>query len=124
MITLAECVATFRYKPGWSAELIPAAGPGVWWPVEGAVAYLEIKFPTIDSTSHEPLRFPLRHEFPVPAEPPADGWDRWLFERVLDAEHHEAMEFYEVNGTRPMYPDHGGGPDTIRRDLYEIRRRP
>ena len=40
--------------------------------------------------------------------PGASGdWERWLLDRILDVERHEAMEFFSISGRRPFYPEHG-----------------
>ena len=119
---LAEAVATFKYKPGWQMRLV-SPGPDIYWPVDGTERYLEITFAANDSATGQPLPFPIRHEFPVPELGLTVDWDRWLFSRILDAEPHEAMEFFQVNGIRPFYPEHGGTQARMREDLYAIRRR-
>lgn len=52
---------------------------------------------------------------PNPGGPPATydqrSWRRWLFDRILDVEKHEAMEFFQVAGRRPYAPSHGPGND-------------
>jgi hypothetical protein len=118
---LPACVAGLTYKPGWRIRLL-TPGPHIWWPT-GAARYLELCFPATDSTTGAVLPFGIRHEFPVPPRGTKGGWERWLLGRILDAEHHETMEFFEINGHRPFYPDHGGTPATLHRDLYAIRRR-
>lgn len=106
---------------------------------------------TIDLTttdSYDPAsRITVRHYFPVPAAAyNRSSWMRWLFERILDVERHEAMEFFIVTETvtemtnddvqegqshvrlverevRPYAPNHGEGecPYTIR-ELNTIER--
>jgi hypothetical protein len=54
----------------------------------------------------------VRHLFPVPpAAYNRDSWQRWLFERLLEVERHEAMEFFQIDGTKPYAPNHGPGWD-------------
>jgi hypothetical protein len=70
------------------------------------------------------------HYFPVPpATYDRRSWQRWLFERFLDVERHEAMEMFKIveedpggyinakgeqvkaRETRPYAPSHGPGND-------------
>lgn len=41
-------------------------------------------------------------------ELPDDSTDleRWVFDRLLECEQHEAAEFFTVAGARPFYPNH------------------
>lgn len=117
---LAEAVATFRYKPGWRLRLLPSPGPEVWWPEPAVPLVLSVSYSTPDSNDPERI-IPIQHQFGVPPE--SSDWERWLLDRVMDAEHHEIMEFFEVNGYRPFYPEHGRSHETIHEDLYEIRER-
>jgi hypothetical protein len=42
------------------------------------------------------------HYFPVPpAAYDERSWRRWLLERVLEIERHEACEFFQIGGERP-----------------------
>jgi hypothetical protein len=52
------------------------------------------------------------HYFPVlPAAYDERSWRRWLFERILEIERHEACEFFQIDGVRPYAPHHGPGND-------------
>lgn len=52
------------------------------------------------------------HYFPVPAAAyDYRAWRRWLLERILEVERHEACEFFVVDGERPFAPNHGPGRD-------------
>jgi hypothetical protein len=37
------------------------------------------------------------------------GFARWAYARLLDAERHEAGEWFTVDGHRPFFPRHGDG---------------
>ena len=37
------------------------------------------------------------------------AWRRWLFDRIMDTELHEAMEWFKIGGHRPFAPHHGPG---------------
>ena len=54
----------------------------------------------------------VNHYFPVP--PAAfnyKSWRWWLFQRFIEVETHESMEFFKVDGKRPFAPHHGPGND-------------
>ena len=59
----------------------------------------------------------VNHYFIVPAATyNRASWVRWLFERFLEVERHEAMEFFRIAGSdwpneRPFAPTHGPGDD-------------
>lgn len=40
-----------------------------------------------------------------------ESWQRWLFDQVLEVERHEAMEFFDIDGSVPYAPNHGPGHD-------------
>lgn len=51
-----------------------------------------------------------RHEFVVPvATYNKDTWVRWVFDRFMEIEQHEATESFKVNGLRVYAPHHGNG---------------
>ena len=72
---------------------------------------LSIITSTINSyPPHGPVR--VRHLFAVPAATyNRASWQRWLFQRFLDVERHECMEFFTVDGDKPYAPNHGPGWD-------------
>jgi hypothetical protein len=39
------------------------------------------------------------------------SWRRWLLDRLLKVETHEACEFFQLDGERPYAPHHGPGWD-------------
>ena len=54
----------------------------------------------------------VAHLFPVPpAAYDERSWRRWIFERILEIERHEAMEFFKIDDKRPYAPHHGPGND-------------
>jgi hypothetical protein len=125
---LAEVAAAARYRPGWTFRL--HAGPtfttgacrtpdlvtaatttvAVW---AGLPVLLVICAKVDDSSTGDPIL--LEHPFWVPPAEPACGWVRWLLDRCLDVDRHEACEWFEVGGRPPFYPEHGPGAR-----LYEI----
>jgi hypothetical protein len=104
---LSELVASVRYKPGWSFRLAyEERGQGC------AGLTLTITVETTNSyPPHEPIG--VRHLFIVPAAAyNTRSWRRWLFERVVDVERHEAMEFFVLgDNVHPYAPHHGPGED-------------
>ena len=92
---LAEFVASLTYKPGWQFKL---AGPGS--------RYLCVFALTVDS--QRPGRDRLtQHQFEFP-DPLPDYRElaRWVLDRLLLVEQHEACEFLRLDGFAPFYPHH------------------
>lgn len=85
-----------EYKPGWT---VGTGGPGG--------RSLCVMALTDDSTNPQARRH-TQHMFQVPEglEPSGRDWVRWVFARILDAERHEAAEFFRVDGAAPFYPNH------------------
>lgn len=102
----AEIVAALAYKPGWRFKL---GGP--------LNRYLCVFATTPDS--HAPTRErTTQHMFELPD---LDGRDfaRWVFDRLLDAERHEAGEFFQIDGFRPFYPNHQGEDPYVHVERWE-----
>ena len=61
---------------------------------------------TVDSLAQDTTRI-TQHQFQLP-DPLPDERDlcRWVLERLLDAERHEACEFLQIDGRRPFFPNH------------------
>lgn len=54
----------------------------------------------------------VHHLFPVPAAAyNRTSWMRWLLDRLLEVESHEACEFFKINGERVFAPHHSEGED-------------
>lgn len=94
-MSLAEFVASLAYKPGWRFKL---AGPGGRWLCVYAV--------TPDSLHPHRDRI-TQHQFEFP-DPLPDHRDlcRWVLDRMLQIERHEASEFLAFAGARPFWPNH------------------
>lgn len=57
-------------------------------------------------------RLRVWHYFPVPpAAYNHQSWLRWVLDRLVEIETHEACEFMVVDGQRPFAPNHGPGWD-------------
>ena len=91
---MAAALKEFTYKPGWT---LGVGGPGG--------RYLCIMALTDDSTNPQARRH-TQHMFLIPDGLDRRGWVRWVFDRILDAERHEAAEFFRVDGAAVFYPHH------------------
>lgn len=105
---LHELVERTAYRPGWEMRLDDIdrgqASEGL------TLIVTSVGFDTYHPDRGRTYR--VAHYFPVPpAAYDARSWRRWLFERLLDVERHEAMEFFVVDGERPYAPHHGPGND-------------
>lgn len=105
-------VRALSYRPGWTFRLEnmvrdPADSHGA--PAGGLTLVI---FADVHDTYHPELRRPVNHYFIVPAATYDRGsWRRWLLDRVLEVERHEACEWFAVDGERPFAPNHGPGRD-------------
>ena len=88
-------VTGLAYKPGWSFKI---GGP--------SSRYLCVYASTPDSNNPSRDRL-TQHMFEMPAEPMTVRESvRWVFDKVLLCELHEAGEFFTVDGFRPFFPNH------------------
>jgi hypothetical protein len=123
---LADLVARLRYRPGWTFELkdierdhadthgFSAGGltfigiTGTWTWDEDDGRHYEGAMDAYHPDTARPVYF----YFPVPAAIYDEtSWRRWLFERILDVERHEAMEHFRIGEGRPYSPIHAPGHD-------------
>lgn len=93
-LAAAGFVASLRYKPGW---VFKAGGPLGRWLCAFAT--------TPDSLKPASSRC-TQHMWEIPDGLDRAGFARWAFARLLDAERHEAAEFFQVDGCRPFWPNH------------------
>lgn len=118
---LAELVETLRYRPGWSFRLEdierdPADTHGA---AAGGLTFVGITgeygpdgYVGAEDAYHPSHPRPVYFYFPVPAATYDErSWRRWLFDRLLDVETHEAMEHFRIGDERPYSPSHGPGND-------------
>jgi hypothetical protein len=120
---LAELVAKLQYRLGWHFELkdIERDHAGVHEGAAGGLTFIGITgdYDGPDGTfrgamdAYHPERpRPVYFYFPVPAATYDErSWRRWLFDRILDVERHEAMEHFQISNERPYSPSHGPGND-------------
>ena len=67
----------------------------------------------------DPQPFGVSHHFDIPPHDlPYQELERWVLERIMDVDRHEAMEFFKINGKAVFMPDHS---DVTK--LYSIHRR-
>src|SRR4051794_27853412 len=105
---LSELVQRLAYRPGWRFALDRIdRGQGS----EG----LTFIVTSLGYDSYHPDRgetYRVHHYFPVPpAAFDERSWRRWLLERLLEVERHEACEFFQIGDERPYAPHHGPGND-------------
>jgi hypothetical protein len=111
--SLAIMIEQVRYKPGFRFEL-----NNIDRGQDSKGLTLSIYITTNDAY-HSDRDRSVVHYFPVPpAAYDERSWQRWLFDRILDVETHEAMEFFrfppEQVGDKeihPYAPSHGPGND-------------
>lgn len=100
---LGEIVSKISYRPGWRVGLVE----------ENGVLTLHIR--SLGYDTHHPDRgehYAVIHSFMVPpATYNEQSWTRWLLDRYIDVETHEACEFFRVDGKQPFPPNHGPGWD-------------
>lgn len=108
---LADIVSKLQYRRGYCFELEHMdRGQGS----EG----LTFKVLSDQFDTYNPdRRLRVWHFFPVPpAAYNRESWLRWVLDRLVEIETHEACEFMVVDGQRPFAPNHGPGWDP-----YSIR---
>lgn len=105
---LADLVSQLSYRPGWRFRL---AHIDRGQDSEG----LTLIITTRGYNAYRPAdgeNYRVNHYMPVPpAAYNRRSWANWLFECLLDVEKHECMEFFSLDGERPMAPAHGPGND-------------
>lgn len=94
MIDPARFVASMTYKPGWTFKV---AGP--------LGRFLCVFARTPDSLDPSRERT-TQHMFELPDVDDPAVFARWVFDRLLDAERHEAAEFFRISGQAPFWPNH------------------
>lgn len=88
-------VGRLAYKPNWSFRI---GGPD-----RGFLC----AFATNMDSIHPPHERTTQHMFALPSEPMSEhDAARWVFARLLEAELHEAGEWFALDGFRPFFPHH------------------
>lgn len=105
---LAELVDSMEYRPGWRFN-VEHTDRG-----QGSCG-LTFVVRSLGYNSYHPDRgetYGVFHYFPVPpAAYNRQSWLRWLLDRLIEVERHEACEFFQIAGERPYAPHHGPGND-------------
>lgn len=104
---LLDLIKKVEYRPHWKVFLFDDYDRG-----QGSKG-LTVVVQTYCQDTYNPERMiRVNHLFPVPpAAFNERSWRRWLFERILEVERHEAAEFFRIDGQRPYAPNHGEGHD-------------
>lgn len=103
---LDELVEQLEYRDGWRFML------GHVDRGQGSEGLTFAVYGTYPDTYHPERKINVVHYFIVPAAAyDRRSWTVWLFERMLDVERHECMEFFKIDGERPFAPHHGPGND-------------
>lgn len=105
---LRKLVDKMSYRPGWTFSLEDLdRGQGS----RGlTLKVLSKGYDTYHPEQGETYR--VWHYFPVPpAAYNEQSWIRWLLDRIIEIERHEACEFFQIGHERPYAPHHGPGND-------------
>jgi hypothetical protein len=95
LVAPATLVPALAYKPGWAFKV---GGP--------ERAFLCVFARTTDSMVPDRERT-TQHMFRFPdGLVTVEGFARWVFACLMQAEFHEAAEFLQVGGVRPFFPHH------------------
>lgn len=104
---LNDLVQRAEYRPGWRLVLYDNYDRG-----QGSKGLTFVVVGQFPDTYHPEDMIRVQHLFPVPpAAYDERSWRRWIFERLLEVERHEAAEFFKIDGERPYAPHHGPGND-------------
>lgn len=105
---LYDIIAHLQYRPGWKC-----------WIMDGdrgqeskglTLVIQSIGYDTYNIDRGETYR--VNHYFIVPAASYGrQSWLRWVLDRYIDVETHEACEYMVVDGKRPFAPIHAPGFD-------------
>lgn len=105
---LEELVEKLSYRPKWRFALSQVDRG------QGSVGLTFSVF-TMGYDTYHPDRgenYGVVHYFPVPpAAYDERSWRRWLLDRIIEVETHEACEFFQIGDERPYAPHHGPGND-------------
>lgn len=104
---LRQLVDEVSYRDGWTFELLDDYDRGQFSRGLTLVITARVRdslAPSVD--------IGVRHLFIVPAASyNRASWMRWLLDRLIDVETHEACEFFRIDGERVYAPHHSEGED-------------
>ena len=104
-VELADLVKKATCKPGWRFELVDVDRDDKT--CHGLTLIIYVLGPNSDNPA---MKIHVSHWFPVPAATyDRRSWCLWLFERCMDVERHETMEFFQISGERAFPPHHRRG---------------
>jgi hypothetical protein len=107
---LMDMVNEATCKPGWRFELVNVDRDDKT--CHGLTLIIYVLGPNSDNVD---MKIHVSHWFPVPAATyDLREWEVWLFERCMDVERHETMEFFKIGGKRPFAPHHRRGRNPYR----------
>jgi hypothetical protein len=110
---LEDLIEKATYRPGWRLSLTHDRDRDyVDGELVGHGATLEVWARGIHNTNDVDAgaHYGVVHFFIVPAATyTRAAWARWLLDRLIDVETHEAMEFLRIDGEQPFPPHHGPG---------------
>lgn len=103
---LERLIGELGYRAGWSFSLEDIDRG------QGSEGLTFIAIGMYPDSYHPDRTIRVAHYFPVPpAAYNEQSWRRWLLDRILEIERHEACEFFKLDGERPYAPHHGPGND-------------
>lgn len=110
---LAEIVSNLEYRPGWRFTLTDRdRGQGSVGLTFNVLAQVQDSVGGVYQGVEKGDNIIVSHQFIVPAAAyNHDSWMRWVLNRILDVEQHEACEYFRVNGQRVYAPHHSEGED-------------
>lgn len=112
-VELEVIVENFKYKPGWLfllQHMDRGQGSGGLTLVITTLTHESLHDKS--SSFHEWPVIRVNHLFIVPAASyNRNSWMRWLLDRIIEVETHEACEFFRVYGERVYAPHHSEGED-------------
>jgi hypothetical protein len=103
---LAGLLARLAYKPGWHFELAPNRSSYSFGGISPFQWMLVISVDDVLDSRGSGTRSSFVTTAPVPDAPEAtrEYYTHWLWDQILQAERHEAGEWFVVDGTRPYDP--------------------
>lgn len=103
---LRELVESLTYKRGFTFTLHDDLDRG-----QGSQG-MTLDITAVVDNSVADGKIGVHHYFIVPAASyNRASWARWLIDRIIDVETHEACEFYRLDGDRVFAPHHSEGED-------------
>lgn len=111
---LRSLVADLQLYPGWTVTLHDNYDRGQG--CRGLTLLIDALVPESTGDAYPGIArgqsIRVHHLFPVPAAAfNRSSWQRWLLDRFLDVQTHEACEFFRVAGDRVFAPHHSRGED-------------